>query len=240
VNSAAAANTVSQFSVAADGTLAPLTPATVDTASVGQAVAVDPTGRFAYVATNAVVQYAVGADGTLTMQTTATVPNGAAPTSVTIDPAGRFVYVANSTGNGVLQYSIDAADGHLTALTPASAAAGASPVSVALDPSGRYAYVLDNSACTISQYALGAAGPLTALSPASVAAGNCTAMDFLVFVAVDPSGRFVYAPDQGMTSGTVLQYGIGAAGALAPLTPAATSGLAGTQLSQMAFFVRYQ
>ena len=78
-------------------------------------------------------------------------------------------------------------------------------------------------------------------SSTDATSGDCgAAMEFVAFATVDPSGRFVYVPDQGMSASTVLQYGIGAGGTLAPLTPAATSSLAGAQLSQMAFFVRYQ
>jgi len=59
--------------------------------------------------------------------------------------------------------------------------------------------------------------------------------------AVDPSGRYLYVPDEGMSSSsTVLQYAIGAGGVLAPLSPAATSALANTQLEHIAFLVRYQ
>ncbi|HEY2749325.1 MAG TPA: beta-propeller fold lactonase family protein [Polyangia bacterium] len=234
-------DTVSQFSVGADGKLTALATATVDTGSPPQAIAVDPTGRFAYVATNSVLQYSIGSDGTLTMQTTAIVPGGAAPSSVAVDPTGHFVYVADSGTNAVLQYASDATDGHLTALTPASAPAGTTPVSVALDPFGRYAYAIDDAACTVSQYALGATGPLTALTPASVGAGSCVApMDSVVFLAVDPSGRFLYVPDQGASSGTVLQYGLGTGGALAPLNPAATTAVSGARYVRIAFWLRYQ
>jgi len=240
-NSATAASTISQFAVAADGTLAPLSTPTADTDSLPLAIAVDPSGRFAYVATNDVEHYSIGADGTLSLQNRVTVPSGASPEGVAIDPSGRWAYVTNGTGGTVLQYAIDATDGHLTALTPASVPAGTSPLFVTVDPFGRYAYAVNETACTLSQYALGNGGTLAALSPATVASGDCgAAMDFVAFVAVDPSGRYVYVPDEGMSSSAVLQYGIGTGGALAPLSPAATSALDAAQLERMAFFVRYQ
>jgi DNA-binding beta-propeller fold protein YncE len=239
-NSANAADTISQFAVAADGTLSPLGTPTVPTGSLPVAVAIDPSGRFAYVATNAVVVYTIGSDGTLTMKSTATV-GGAGPQGIAIDPSGRFVYVANGNGSAVLQYSIDQAAGDLTALSPSSAPSGASPQGVAVDPFGRYAYAINETGCTLSQYALGTGGTLTALSPATVGAGDCgAAMEFVAFAAVDPSGRYLYVPDVGMSSSTVLQYGVGTGGKLAPLSPAATSALATTQLERIAFLVRYQ
>jgi 6-phosphogluconolactonase (cycloisomerase 2 family) len=240
-NSATAASTISQFAIATDGTLTALSTPTANTDSLPSAVAVDPSGRFAYVATNDVEQYAIGADGTLTMKTTATVPGGNTSKGIAIDPSGRWAYVTNGTGAAVLQYAIDATDGHLTALTPASAASGASPQAVAIDPFGRYAYAISLTACTLSQYAIGSGGTLGPLSPASVAAGDCgAAMDFVAWVAVDPSGRYVYVPDEGSSSSSVLQYGIGTGGALAPLSPAATSALNAAQLERMTFLVRYQ
>jgi 6-phosphogluconolactonase (cycloisomerase 2 family) len=57
------------FSIAADGALAPLSPATVATGGQPSQVAPDPTGRPIYVtnsAANTVLQYMIGQDGTLT------------------------------------------------------------------------------------------------------------------------------------------------------------------------------
>ena len=240
-NSKNSADTLSQFAVAADGTLTPLATATVDTASEPLAIAIDPTGRFAYVTTNGngVVEYTVGADGTLTV--VGTPPTSTIePGGIAIDPTGRAVYVTDASTTTVLQYAIDATNGHLTPMSVPSVPSGAGPQIVAAAPSARSAYAVDGSACTRSQYAVGSDGSLSPLSPATVGAGNCTAMDSVVFVAVDPSSRFVYVPDNGTSSSSVLQYGIGTGGALAPLTPAATSALSGAALMQIAFLVRYQ
>ena len=64
-------------------------------------------------------------------------------------------------------------------------------------------------------------------------------MDYVAFVTTDPSGRYLYVPDEGSSSSTVLQFGIGTGGALAPLSPAATSAITGAVLQRMAFLVRY-
>ena len=65
-------------------------------------------------------------------------------------------------------------------------------------------------------------------------------MEDVFFAAVDPSGRYLYVPDEASASSKVLQYGIGAGGVLAPLSPPATSAFASTQLERIAFLVRYQ
>ena len=59
-------NDVSQYTIEADGTLSPLTPATVAAGNGPNSVTVEPSGQFAYVANfSTVSQYRVGADGTL-------------------------------------------------------------------------------------------------------------------------------------------------------------------------------
>jgi DNA-binding beta-propeller fold protein YncE len=46
------------------------------------------------------------------------------------------------------------------------------PLSVTVDRSGKYVYVANNGDNTVSQYTIGADGTLTAMSPATVAAGT--------------------------------------------------------------------
>jgi YVTN family beta-propeller protein len=79
-------------------------------------VAVDPTGKFAYVtnsASNDVSMYTINATtGALT--STGMIATGTVPVSVAVDPAGKFAYVTNSASNDVSIYSIDAATGALT------------------------------------------------------------------------------------------------------------------------------
>jgi 6-phosphogluconolactonase (cycloisomerase 2 family) len=78
-------------------------------------LAVDPLGKFAYVASsqdNNVSMYSIDAStGILTLiGTTAT---GSAPTSLAIHPSGKYAYVVNSGSNSVSMYSIDGATGAL-------------------------------------------------------------------------------------------------------------------------------
>jgi 6-phosphogluconolactonase (cycloisomerase 2 family) len=73
--------------------------------------------------------------------------------------------------------------------------------------------VANRDANTLSQYAIGAGGGLVPLTPATVAT-NRLPND----VAVDPSGKYVYAPNA--LDDNVSLFTIGAGGALAPQTPA--------------------
>lgn len=202
---------LSQFGIGTGGVLTPLSPATVATGNVPQAIITDPVGQFAYVvngADNTVSQYAIGASGALTPLSVPTVPTGHAPTAIAIDPQGRYAYVLNATDNTLSQYSLESG-GALTTLTPATVETGTTPVAIAVDPSGSYVYVANSVDGTVSQYAIGSDGGLTPLSTPSVAnAAGATS------IAVDPVAPYAYlANDTGAISG----YSLGSNGELTEL-----------------------
>jgi DNA-binding beta-propeller fold protein YncE len=116
-----------------------------------ESVAIDPSGRFAYVAnTNNANGFGVQGytidliTGALTVGSTF-VAQGS-PHSVTVDPSGKFVYVAMEGGSNVWGYTIDPASGALTEMTSSPFPARPGPYSVTVDPSGTFVYV----ACTNS------------------------------------------------------------------------------------------
>ena len=78
--------TVSQYTIGTDGTLAPLNPATVAVqAGRPSFVTVDPSGKYVYVANyndDSVSQYTIGTNGTLASMNPATVETGVSPVSV--------------------------------------------------------------------------------------------------------------------------------------------------------------
>lgn len=142
-----------------------------------KSVAVDPSGRYVYVAnsgTNDISAYTISAStGALTP--IANYGAGTSPVSIAVDPTGRFAYAANAdTANNVYAYSINSATGALTAGTAITLAGSVTPSAITVDISGSYAYVTHSggiTACTI-----GATGALTCgtavpagSTPASVA-----------------------------------------------------------------------
>jgi len=167
-----AGNSVSQYTIGANGALTPMTSPTVATGQFPFSVTVDPSGRYAYVANgggNSVSQYTIGADGSLAPMTTATVAAGSGPQFLAVDPSGKYAYVANSGSNNVSQYTI-AANG---ALAPTSTiAAGTNPVALTVDPSGAFVYVANLGSADVSQYAIGLNGNLTLMATPVVAAGT--------------------------------------------------------------------
>ena len=125
-------------------------------------VAVDPGGKFAYVAnssSNDLSMYTINATtGALTSIGTIATDEG--PVSVAVDPAGKFAYVVNFSSNDVSMYSIDVTTGALTSV--GTIAAGQFPTSIAVHPSGKFAYVTNSGSNDVSMYSIDAAtGALT-------------------------------------------------------------------------------
>ena len=179
-------------------------------------VAVDPSGKFAYVANEggfaptSVSMYTInGTNGALTFTGTIAVGGGGRAISVTVHPTGKFVYVATqcapagSPGN-VSMYTINAANGALTSI--GTAVAGLSPTSIAIEASGKFAYVTNSGSDDVSMYTINTStGALTSIG--TIAAGTVPGS-----VAVDPTGKFAYVTNFG--SNNISLYTIASTGAL--------------------------
>jgi YVTN family beta-propeller protein len=171
-------------------------------------VAVDPSGKFAYVPNgdgvvpNSVAMYTINATtGVLTSIGKTAVEGFAA--SVAVDPSGKFAYVvgtASGTGSAgsVSTYTINAATGALT--STGTIAAGTSPVSMVVDPTGRFAYVANSSSNDVSMYTINVnTGALTSMG--TIATGTEP-----VSMVVDPAGKFAYVANS--SSNDVSMYTI--------------------------------
>lgn len=150
---AGSAGNVSMYTI--NATTGALTSTGTIAAGINPAsVAVDPGGKFAYVAnssSNDVSMYTINATtGALTSIGTIATDEG--PVSVAVDPASKSAYVANFTSNDVSMYTIDATTGVLTSM--GKIAAGQSPTSIAVHPSGKFAYVTNSGSNDISMYSI--------------------------------------------------------------------------------------
>ena len=123
-----------QYTIGGGGTLTPMNPASVPTTGNANpwAVAVDPTGHYAYATGTVVSQYTVGAGGALTPMNPATVAAGTQPAGISFDPTGKYVYVTNLGGN-ISLYMISPT-GTLTPLTPPSVTTGARAYQIVTAP----------------------------------------------------------------------------------------------------------
>jgi 6-phosphogluconolactonase len=116
--SEAGGSTASSYTVAADGTIGPITSLVPTLQGAACWVAVTPDGRFAYTGNGggSVTGFAVGANGSLTRLDA----NGLSATSpganeITISPDGADLYVSNPGTGAVTAFAIGH-DGSLTAL----------------------------------------------------------------------------------------------------------------------------
>lgn len=132
---------------------------TVTAGLAPSSIAIDPSGRFAYVAnkgSNDVSMYTInGTSGALS--SSGPIAAGTGPSSVAVHPSGSFAYVVNSIS--VLVYVIDPNTGVLT--SRGAIAAGGN--SIAIHPSGKYAYVTNSGSNKVSMYSIDATTGLLTL-----------------------------------------------------------------------------
>ena len=215
------ANTISQFAVAADGSLSPLSIPTVSVpaGSAPWFMVITPDGRFAYVTNrsgNTLGQFRVLSDGRLVALPTATIAAGTTPEGLAMSPAGTYLYVASRSTHQVLQYAIDQSTGQLSPLATPAVATSSEPTSVVIAPNGTYLYVVAITGGKVDQYTIGAGGLLAPMTPANASLVNGHVG------AVSPDGQSLYASSWG--GSTIGQFGIGGSGALSALTPATVAG----------------
>lgn len=193
--SSSAVNTVSTYTInSRTGDLSPTTLATVATGANcfgAEGLAVDPSGRFAFVAnlmSNAtdlatISMYTINSStGVLTPTAPPTVATGLSPIAVTVDPSGRFAYVSNQDDGTISMYTINTSTGVLTPTTPATVSGGGGPFAVTVGPYGKFAYAPVPYGNFVLQFTIDSVtGVLLPNTPSEVPAGNNPA-----WVAVDP------------------------------------------------------
>ena len=217
-------HTVSQYTIGIDGTLTAL-GSPIDTQGVNpNVVAVDPSGRFAYVTnfgSNTVAQFVIAqATGALSFNGLAA--TGSTPYSVVVDPTGRYAYVTNQddpsgTNSSVSQFTIGP-DGKLTGNGSFALPSGSKPYQVTVDPTGQHAYVANRGTSTVSQFNIDGTGALVPMTTAQVAAGTGS-----LFIAINPAGTYAYVSNfDASPSPTVSQFSFDGTGALVASSPTTT------------------
>lgn len=217
-------NSVSAYTICATtGALTPVAGSPFAAGAGPNTVAVDPTGKFAYVSnccSENISAYKIRSSGALTPVAGSPFAAGYGPQGVAADPAGKFVYVANVVSNDVSAYKINI-NGALTSVIGSPFAAGISPVSVAVDARGKFVYVpnYDNDlGGNISAYTInGTSGVLTPVtgSPFESAVAPYGS-------AADPNGKFVYVTS--VNTDTLYGYAIDPLSGAITLAAAAGAG----------------
>jgi YVTN family beta-propeller protein len=203
-----------------------------------QSIAVDPSGKFAYVLNGGgsvgayVSMYTINpTTGALTSlgPPVSTDGFGVYPGVITVDPSGKFAYAINEgdpwgyedgAAGSVAMYTIDATTGALTSTgsingtgwinSPNNCPGLCNPSSMVVDPSGKFAYVVTGAAG--GPYGL-AMYTIDATTGALASIGKIAAEAVPISVAVDPAGKFVYVPTASGTpgsAGSVSMYAINA------------------------------
>lgn len=206
-------------------------------------IVVDPSGKFAYVASHSgVAVYALNnTTGALTSVGLGVGAAGLFSYSIAVDPSDRFIYVARPADTvGVLPgfvstFRIDATSGALTWVQDSGA--GIDPGSVTVDPSGKFVYAANEESGDLWVYSIdGSTGGLTSVGTLNIP-GNSS----YLWVTAHPSGPFAYAVG-GLS--TVDTYGINPmTGALTHISTVATgsspSSMAIDQSRQFAYVTNF-
>jgi 6-phosphogluconolactonase len=220
-----AAGYVSMYTInPTTGALASIGPPVPSNDEFTDSVTVDPSGKFAYVASSgdvwdidfgSVLTYTINpTTGALTSTTGGINGTGINGTpeffnSVALDPSGKFAYAADGGAfpegsfggsTSVSMYTINSTTGALASI--GTIAAGTGPDSVAVDPAGKFAYVTNSNSNDVSMYTIDATTGALA-SVGTIVAG--TGPDS---VAIDPAGKFAYVTNFG--SNDVSMYTIDA------------------------------
>jgi 6-phosphogluconolactonase (cycloisomerase 2 family) len=219
-------NTVSGFSVAANGALTLLSGSPFSTKGTGSAggfyasnrTTVSTVGNFLFASnsgSNDVSVFTVNRKtGALTLVTGspfATGGNGEGGIAVAATPDGKFLMAANSGSNNITVFSI-ASSGALTPIAHSPFAALAEPDGIKVSPNGKFLAVAEPYAGQVEMFSIAASGSLTSLgaSPARAGEGG-TGVD------IDCAGRLLYAGEANDTGTVVDGYSISQTGTLTPI-----------------------
>jgi 6-phosphogluconolactonase (cycloisomerase 2 family) len=213
-----------QYTIGSDGTLAPMSVASVPTGIDPTTMVSDPSGNYVYVANAGdatISQYVIGTGGALVPLTpnVVRIPAGGSY-SLTANPKGSFLYVVIGTGSpsgstaAIAQFSIGS-NGTLAPLAePAVTIATPVAGSLTFDSGGQFGYLAagTSTAGQVIQFSVNSDGSLLPLSPATVAA-SATA----VGVSVALSGLTAYVLSSCIDSACdaqITQFTIGSTGQL--------------------------
>ena len=166
------------------------------------ALAIDPTGHFAYSAnfgSNDVSIFSIDSQTGALTQVGLPVPTGGTlPLSITVDPWGQFVYTANTGSSNVSAFAINF-DGSLHAVAGSPFAAGDFTSGVAASTNGKFVIVSAGAGAFV--YGIDNAGALTLEVGSPVAAGLGPNG-----VSIDPTDNFVYIVNAGDSNVSAFRF----------------------------------
>jgi 6-phosphogluconolactonase (cycloisomerase 2 family) len=160
------------------------------------------TSSYLYAAvTDHILSFTLGKDGVPTALASQAGPNDSG--GIVANSSSKFLYVSDF-GNGEIDaFTINKSTGALTQVTGSPFSTGPAPSGgMAVDPQTRFLY-LTNSSGVLGYTINSSTGALTAISGSPFPAGNTP-----IQVIIDPTGKFLYASNNGDSIGTISAYSI--------------------------------
>ncbi len=192
-------------------------------------IAIDPTGKFAFVlqevgaayldSISRINAYTISSsDGTLTPVSGSTdrAIGGSQASGLAVAPSGKFIYIVSNNSSTMSCFSIDSSTGALSSPTWGTAgtmAAGPGAYSIAFSSNGNF-YVANGGAYGTA-YGVGA---YTCPNANGMPAANegATAGQNTRLIAIDPFGRFVYA--ESLSDANIAAFKVNTNGSLAAIS----------------------
>lgn len=169
-----------------------------------------PSGNFLYVTASggqagsndgSIVGFSVNAGALQLLTPPLTDSDGVNPNGLAIDPKGAFLYVANSSSPSIAIFSI----GPSGALSPVQnsplADTYTAPVALTLDAQGAFLYVANQGSSNVGVYSISSTTGLPTVLSSSVTTGAFFTEGSPSFVAVDPTGPYLFVGNQGTSAG---------------------------------------
>lgn len=162
-------NNISQFTIASNGVLVPMSVATVSLPYGPWRIAVHPNGKYVYAlsfdtslsssGTSVISQFSIGSGGQLGVLAT-DMPTGSNGTQMLIGLSGNTLFAASDYTTTLNQFLIGL-DGKLAAAASPTITVPARVSGIATDRTGSYVYTLDYSGGHVYQYNVGVNGLLS-------------------------------------------------------------------------------
>jgi 6-phosphogluconolactonase (cycloisomerase 2 family) len=224
---------ISQYTIDSDGSLNPMTPATVAANGSGVfGLATSASAEYLYATTQSgsgadqIAQFSIGTDGTLSALVPPNVTVANRVGGIAIDLTEEWVYALAPQADVAFEHRVGSGGTLSPASTPTSTM-GDDPTGITVHPNGKYAYVADLDGNSVSVYEMNlanGAGVADALGDLELLATEPAGERLTGDVGVTPDGRYLYAVNAGKFTnvrfGNLAQFEIAADGTLSSLMPA--------------------
>jgi 6-phosphogluconolactonase (cycloisomerase 2 family) len=203
----AGSNNISVFSIdSGTGTLTQVANSPFLVGALPLNMQLAPSGNFLYVSVASepnglIVGFSVTGGQLALIGTTST--DGVNPYGLAISASGTYLYAANNNGisSSISVFTI-ASSGALAPVqgSPISDGNSSNPIAMIFDPSGKFLYVANQGSSNVAAYTIDSTG-LPVLTTSTSTTNPVTTEPSPSFLAVDPSGKYLFVGNQGASAG---------------------------------------